>query len=310
MKIMTGKTGTPHVTSQQFRQFVEATVGQDSYILQSGENLEPELQTNNSLKIRSGIMAHHGNLSVVDLGTYDEVTIANGTQGRQRIDLVVNRYTRNESTGVEENEWVVIQGAAVTSNPSDPSYIEGNLQNGDLVDDCPVFRIHLNGINVTEVEKLLDVAPSIPTLNASLAELSDMNRYVFLNMQARSVPGSGENYLNVASVVQDEGDPSIVSVTTGSAAIRVRQPGRYLMIVRLSVATADPNIEVNAYRWNGSEYEHYRGIASVQVHGMMPLMTVVSVTETDGRIAIMITNNKTSAVSIGAGTAIILIPLF
>lgn len=170
MKIMTGKTGTPHVTSQQFRQFVEATVGQDSYILQSGENLEPELQTNNSLKIRSGIMAHHGNLSVVDLGTYDEVTIANGTQGRQRIDLVVNRYTRDESTGEEENEWVVIQGAAVTSNPAEPSYIEGNLQNGDLVDDCPVFRIHLNGINVTKVEKLLDVAPSIPTLNASLAE--------------------------------------------------------------------------------------------------------------------------------------------
>ena len=174
MKIMTGKTGTPHVTSQQFRQFVEATVGQDSCILQSGENLEPELQTNNSLKIRSGIMAHHGNLSVVDLGTYDEVTIANGTQGRQRIDLVVNRYTRNESTGVEENEWVVIQGAAVTSNPSDPSYIEGNLQNGDLVDDCPVFRIHLNGINVTEVEKLLDVAPSIPTLNASLADITSL----------------------------------------------------------------------------------------------------------------------------------------
>ena len=147
-------------------------------------------------------------------------------------------------------------------------------------------------------------------LNTSLADLSDMNRYVFLNMQARSVPGSGENYLNVASVVSDEGDPSLVTVTTGSAAIRVAKPGRYLMIVRLSVATADPNIEVNAYRWNGSEYEHYRGIASVQVHGMMPLMTVVSVTETDGRIAVMITNNKTSAVSIGAGTAIILIPLF
>ena len=137
-----------------------------------------------------------------------------------------------------------------------------------------------------------------------------MNRYVFLNMQARSVPGNGENYLNVASVAPDEGDPTIVTVTTGSAAIRVRQPGRYLMIVRLSVATEDPNIEASAYRWNGSEYEYYRGIASVQVRGMMPIMTVASVTETDGRIAVMITNNKTSAVSIGAGTAIILIPLF
>lgn len=173
MKIMTGKTGTPHVTSQQFRQFVEAVAGQDSYILQSGENLEPELQTNNLLKIRSGIMSHHGNLSVVDIGTYDEVTIANGTQGMQRIDLVVNRYTRDESSGVESNTWVVIQGTPNASNPVAPAYTEGNLQEGDLVDDCPVFEVHLNGINVTEVVKLLEVSPDIPTLNASLSELSE-----------------------------------------------------------------------------------------------------------------------------------------
>ena len=173
MKIMTGKTGTPHVTSQQFRQFVEAVAGQDSYILQSGENLEPELQTNNLLKIRSGIMSHHGNLSVVDLGTYDEVTIATGTQGMQRIDLVVNRYTRDESSGVESNTWVVIQGTPNASNPVAPAYTEGNLQEGDLVDDCPVFEVHLNGINVTEVVKLLEVSPDIPTLNASLSELSE-----------------------------------------------------------------------------------------------------------------------------------------
>lgn len=169
MKIMTGKTGAPHVTSQQFRQFAEATVGRDSYILQSGENLEPELQTNNLLKIRSGMMSHHGNLSVVDIGTYDEVTIANGTQGMQRIDLVVNRYTRNESSGIEENAWVVIQGTPAASNPQVPAHTEGNLQEGDLVDDCPVFEVYLNGINVTEVVKLLGVSPDIPTLNASLS---------------------------------------------------------------------------------------------------------------------------------------------
>ena len=171
MKILTGKTGTPHVTSQQFRQFIESVAGQGSYILQSGENLEPELQTNNSLKIRSGIMAHHGNLSVVDIGTYDEVAIANGTQGRQRIDLVVNRYTRNEPSGVESNTWVVIQGTPAASNPAAPAYTEGNLQEGDLVDDCPVFRIHLNGINVTKVEKLLSVTPNIPTINAYLSNI-------------------------------------------------------------------------------------------------------------------------------------------
>ena len=164
MKIMTGKNGTPHVTSQQFRQLVEGTVGQDSYILTSGENLEPELQTNNLLKIRSGMMSHHGNLSVVEIGTYDEVTIQNGTQGMQRIDLVVNRYTKDEETGIESSDWAVIQGTPSAESPAVPEYTEGNLQNGDLVDDCPVFEVHLNGINVTEVKKLLTVAQNISEL--------------------------------------------------------------------------------------------------------------------------------------------------
>ncbi len=173
MKILTGKTGTPHVTSQQFRQLVEGTVGQESYILTSGENLEPELSSNNLLKIRSGIMSHHGNLSTVEIGTYDEVTIQNGTQGMKRIDLVVNRYTKNDETGIEENEWVVIMGTPDADSPVAPAYTEGNLQEGDLVDDCPVFEVHLDGINVTEVKKLLSVSPNMSTLNAYLAELSE-----------------------------------------------------------------------------------------------------------------------------------------
>lgn len=174
MQIVTGKTGTPHVTSQQFRQFIEGTVGQGSYILNSAENLEPELVTNNKLKIRSGMMCHHGNLSVVEIGTYDEVTIPNGTQGMKRVILIANRYTRNEETGIEECEWHKFIGA---SDPDEfkevTSYTEGNLQDGDLVDDCPVFEIHQDGLNVTEIKKLLSVTPDIPTINASLSDLSE-----------------------------------------------------------------------------------------------------------------------------------------
>lgn len=171
MKIISGKTGSPHVTSQQFRQIFEGIIGDESCILPCGENLTPELQTNNSLKIRSGLMYHHGNLSTVELGTYDEVTIQNGTQGMKRIDLVVNRYTREEASGTEENEWVVIQGTPHASSPTVPDYTEGNLQEGDLIDDCPYLEVHLDGINVTEIKQLLSVANAMSTINKNLPEL-------------------------------------------------------------------------------------------------------------------------------------------
>lgn len=168
MKIVSGRTGTPHVTSQQFRQFIEGTVGQESYIITSGENLEPELASNNLLKIRSGMMCHHGNISSVDIGTYDQVSLTNGSQGMKRIDLVVNRYTKNKETNVESNSWVVIQGTPAASNPTVPSYTKGNLQNGDLVDDCPVFKIHYDGISVTQVEKLLGVLGNLAEINSKI----------------------------------------------------------------------------------------------------------------------------------------------
>lgn len=166
MEIVSGLGEKPHVTSQQFRQILEGTVGQKSYIVTSGENLEPELAANNLLKIRSGMMSHHGNVSSVKIGTYDEVELTNGSQGMKRIDLVVNRYTRNAETNIEKNEWVVIMGTPVASNPVAPAYTVGNLQKGDLVDDCPVFELHYDGINVTEVKKLLSVLPNVAELNS------------------------------------------------------------------------------------------------------------------------------------------------
>ena len=168
MEIVSGRTGKPHVTSQQFRQLIEGTVGQESCILTSGENLEPELASNNSLKIRSGMLAHHGNISSVKIGTYDAVNLSNGSQGMKRIDLVVCRYTRNAETEVESCNWVVIMGTPVSSNPVAPTYTVGNLQEGDLVDDCPVFEVHYDGINVTEVRKILSVAPNLTELNSKM----------------------------------------------------------------------------------------------------------------------------------------------
>ena len=167
MEIVSGLGEKPHVTSQQFRQILEGTIGQESYIVTSGENLEPELAANNLLKIRSGMMSHHGNVSSVKIGTYDEVELTNGSQGMKRIDLVVNRYTRNAETNIEKNEWVVIMGTPVASNPVAPAYTVGNMQKGDLVDDCPVFELHYDGINVTEVKKMLSVLPNVAELNSN-----------------------------------------------------------------------------------------------------------------------------------------------
>lgn len=166
MELITGTAKTPHVTSTQHRAIYEMIIGEGSYILGKGELLEPELQSNNVLRIRSGMLCHHGSISEVKQNTYDEVNIGNGSQGMKRIDLVVARYAKNPETEIETMTWEVIQGTPAADSPVAPAYTEGNMQDGDLTDDCPLFEVHLDGIQVTEVVKLLEV------LNGSLAELN------------------------------------------------------------------------------------------------------------------------------------------
>lgn len=268
MEIVSGRTGSPHVTSQQFRQLVEGTVGQESYILTSGENLEPELASNNILKIRSGMMSHHGNISSIKIGTYDEVELTNGSQGMKRIDLVVNRYTKNAETNVEANNWVVITGTPVASDPAVPAYTVGNLQEGDLTDDCPVFEVHYDGLNVTEIKKLLDVADNLGKMKTELAELNgksgklienqiDYQEYTLLGGKVKVISGSvirkgaGKNYIALFTAEQLK-DYFGVTVNT----------------TRLSISTFngdDTSQAVQFYapeNWQGSIYQYFSAVVS------------------------------------------------
>ena len=167
MELITGTAGKPHVTSMQHRSIFEKIIGKGSYILNDNELLEPELQSNQSLRIRSGMLCHHGSISEVRKNTYDEVVIANGSQSMKRIDLVVARYKKDPETEVETMTWVVIQGTPAVDSPTAPAHMEGNMQDGDLTDDCPVFKVYLEGIQVTKVEKLLNVlVENLSSLNS------------------------------------------------------------------------------------------------------------------------------------------------
>lgn len=258
MEIVSGRVGRPHVTSQQFRQIIEGIVGDGSCILPSGENLEPELVSNNSLKIRSGMMCHHGNVSSVKIGTYDEVELTNGSQGMKRIDLVVNRYTRNEEDNTEKNEWIVIMGTPAESNPTVPEYTKGNLQEGDLVDDCPAFEVHFDGINITEVTKMLEIAQTNKDLTEKLGFQMLLNtdeQQIYTMYGGRVKVVSGTMVVNIA-------------MNTGYAALfSIEQLkswfGDDYVAPRLSIKTYNGDSaaqEVHFYApeiWNGGIFQYF-----------------------------------------------------
>ena len=172
MEIITGYTGKPHVTAEQDRDVNEGIFDTGSFILKTGSQLAAELVSNNEIKVRDGVLVIQGCTAVIKKNTYDPVTIANGSQGMKRIDLIVARYNKNEETKIEEVMLKVIQGTPNASTAAVPTYKTGDIQSGDLVADMPLYKVTLDGLNVTSVDKMFTVIPTLPELSSNLKSIS------------------------------------------------------------------------------------------------------------------------------------------
>ena len=189
MEIITGYTGKPHVTAEQDRDVNEGIFDTGSFVLKTGSQLAAELVSNNEIKVRDGVLVIQGCTAVIKKNTYDPVTIANGSQGMKRIDLIVARYNKNEETKIEEVMLKVIQGTPNASTAAVPTYKTGDIQSGDLVADMPLYKVILDGLNVTSVDKMFTVIPTLPELSSNLVKTA-----VYMNNGAYNIAPSNSEF--------------------------------------------------------------------------------------------------------------------
>lgn len=173
IKIITGSTGSNHITSDDDRQFNNAIYG-DSYVLPLGEKFKATLVDNNTITISDGDLVLQGCHARINAGTTEDVTIETGAIGVNRIDLIVARYELDSVTGYEDVNLVVIKGEE-SVNPVAPAYNTGSLRNGANVVDMPLYKVSITGISIEEVQQLFTVsefiAKSVERLNSNLTNL-------------------------------------------------------------------------------------------------------------------------------------------
>lgn len=177
MEIVTGHRGTPHITPYKVRDFNIGIVGAEDYVINSGSELEAQLVSNNRIDIKDGSICMQGTHAVIPKNINDELTIENGMQGEKRIDLIVARYEKVSDSGVESVNTVVLQGTPSKETPNVPGHVVGDIRNGDLKHEMPLYEVELDGINITEVrpvfKKLVSAAEQqkmIESLNGKLTE--------------------------------------------------------------------------------------------------------------------------------------------
>lgn len=162
MNLVTGYTGQAHVTAADDGALNAALVGSGQYVLPTGNQLQANVITSNSVRVLDGDALMQGRHIRIEPGTSVDLTIENGATGYYRNDLIVIRYAKESSTGVETANLTVIKGTATTGQAADPSYTSGDILNDAAVaNDMPLYRVVLEGLNVKELVPLYDVPASV-----------------------------------------------------------------------------------------------------------------------------------------------------
>lgn len=225
MDIITGYTGTPHITAENDRDINIGIFGSKSYVLQTGTMLTAEISNNNEIKVRDGVIMHQGCAASIKKNTYDSVTINNGSQGMKRIDLIVARYEKQPETNVESLTLKVLQGTPVETSPQVPAHTEGDIQAGDTVADMPLYEVEIDGLNITEIRKVFQTMGDLESVNGKLTYSSDekqigytdkgepvFRKIIYLDMTYFNKPSSGYSNLKFGAKVSFDDVFSIDSV--------------------------------------------------------------------------------------------------
>lgn len=177
LKIVDGLREKPHVTSNDHFGRNEGIVGISDYVLNVGRLFETELISSNALRIYDGEGMIQGCHWRILPGTYETVTLRNGTQGKKRIDYVVARYEKN-SVGYEDIGISVKEGEATSGNPKPPAYITGDIRAGDTIREMVLAEIEYEGINVVAVTPKFEVLMTMAELQEKTDELNRKLAYV------------------------------------------------------------------------------------------------------------------------------------
>lgn len=151
MKAITARKAAAHITPLMDAMWHRGIVTAEDCIFDSFEKFAADIASNNEVRIRSGVGMLQGRFFCIEPGTYDSAAISNGTQGEKRVDLIVARWTVNASSETEDVEIKVIQGTPTTDTPVAPDYTKGDLDNGELVADLPLYEVNINGINIESI---------------------------------------------------------------------------------------------------------------------------------------------------------------
>ena len=167
MEFVTGHAGTDHISAADMASLYRGLLISDDVVLDTGSQLECTMLDANTAEIGTGdcmLQAHHARVEVAE-----QLTIQSGSNGYNRNDLIVARYSLGTGN-VQTVYLAVIEGTAVAGEAEDPTYATGDIDSGSTLVEFPLWRIPLTGITVGTPERIM---PTIDTLQEQITSVQN-----------------------------------------------------------------------------------------------------------------------------------------
>ncbi len=146
IELVDGKAGTAHISSEDKAIIHQAKFSKSDVVFDWGDSFKCSMSSSNKATIGTGCASIQG----LDwhITSAESVTIANGSQGMKRNDIICAHYHRNSSSGIESVELTVLKGTPNATTAADPTIPSGKILSGAVDAYMPLWRIPLDGITV------------------------------------------------------------------------------------------------------------------------------------------------------------------
>ena len=165
LTVNTAAEAAGHIYAEDDAAIFQSMFGGDG-VLNIGNCLKSTVISNNKVRISDGVLSVGGHIGRLSHADYQDMTIENGATGYNRNDIIYARFLT--SGNVDSFILAVKKGTATTGIATDPSLVQGNLYEGAVERDYPLYRVKLSGLSISSVDQLFTVIPTIPDLKAQI----------------------------------------------------------------------------------------------------------------------------------------------
>lgn len=253
LTINTSPESEAHILAEDDAALYAGMLAQDS-VLNLGSKLKATVISNNKVRISDGIVLVGGHAGRIVKGDYEDMTINNGVSGQKRNDIIAARFIAGASGGADSYKLVVIQGTSgITAK--DPTYVKGDLYNGDKQRDYPLWRVKIENLSIVKVEQMFTVGKSTDEVTHFFAsKMADMNEILKNQIDALSArvqnhvqrigataySGNYKSQWTLTTEYQDIGntiswDDNYYKISPGSTEITVKEGGLYIITASITV---------------------------------------------------------------------------